>query len=343
MKLFKRAALFGDIHFGEKLDAEQHNHDCLDFIEWFRDQVVENKCDTIIFMGDWFHNRIRTDHRTGHYSKIAIELLNYIGLPIYWIVGNHDIYLKGSRDIHSLGYLSRYSNITLIDSVTQMDEVVFSPWLVGEETNTVNRTCKYIFGHFELPFFLMNQVIEKTYDGHGLHIDDFTNCEAVYSGHFHKRQVRINKSKIPIYYIGNCFGHNMNDANDPERGMAILEWGETLPTYIEWTDAPTYHKWKMSDFLTLLDQEDRPYGSRATIEIIDDLNLSIEDLAEVKKVIDARQVRINPSPKELFKNEAITTPTQFNSLDEMVEHKLFSMSYDGKYDAKTLVDLYRTV
>jgi DNA repair exonuclease SbcCD nuclease subunit len=319
-----------------------HNQDCLEFIEWFCDQINEHDCDAVIFMGDWFHNRVRTETRTSHYSRIGIELLDAMNLPIYWILGNHEIYLRNSRDIHSLHHLGKYKNIRLIDTICQIDQVVFSPWLVRDEhENLKTMTGKYVFGHFELPFFLMNQVIEKIYDGHGPHIDDFVNFEAVYSGHFHKRQLRMNKFNIPVRYIGNCFGHDFNDVNDEERGMAILEWGETQPKYISWPAAPTYHRYNLSGFVEMI-EAGKECSPRATIELIDDLNVPGETLNELKDLIECRQVRIR-KPKQAAVPEETADVLKYKSLDEMIEHKLQTMIYDGKYEASLLIDLYRSV
>lgn len=345
MALFDKAAICTDIHFGEHGDSEQHNRDCLDFLEWFQEQAVENQADCVIFMGDWHHNRIRLENRTAWFSRQGFEILEGIGLPVYWIVGNHETYLKESRDIHSLQHLGRYKHFHLINQITQMDEVVFSPWLVGDEHESlIQRQCRYVFGHFELPFFLMNQVIVKTYEGKGLHGDDFANCQAVYSGHFHKRQLRINRNKIPIYYIGNCFGHNFNDANDVERGMAILKWGETLPEYIAWPDAPTYLRLTMSEFIKqIADNPSTAFSPRATIEVMDDQDIPHEDLAELRSIVPVRKVIFRKPPKEQVVDIEKSEASHYNSLDDMIESKLKSMNYDGKFDPEMLIRLYREV
>lgn len=343
MGLFNKAAIFTDIHFGEKLDSEVHNQDCLEFVRWFCKETKARGCDAVLFLGDWFHNRVRTENRTAHYSKLALEALDELNLPIYWILGNHEIYFKNNRDIHSLHQLPRYQNFILIDSIVQIDDVVFSPWLVGEEKDDlVSRECRYIFGHFELPFFLMNQVIEKRYDGEGLHIDDFTKCGAVYSGHFHKRQLRLNRKKIPIHYLGNCFGHNFNDVNDPERGMAVLTWGETLPDYITWPEAPTYHRHQISAFLDLLEAGHEVHP-RSHLELIDDLGLPDDSLVALKSAIEARWIKIIPKQNSVMSSELLTDTKNFKSLDHMVETQIMNMNYDGKYDPKILLDLYMSV
>src|SRR5258708_1327054 len=111
MTLFKKVGMLTDIHFGEHLDSPQHNQDCNDFIDWFISRVRHHECDTIIFGGDWFHNKIRLEGNTGHHSESAIRKLSNLGLPIYWIIGNHDIYYKEHRTVHNLPWIDRYPNI----------------------------------------------------------------------------------------------------------------------------------------------------------------------------------------------------------------------------------------
>ena len=86
----------------------------------------------------------------------------------------------------------------------------------------------------------MNEVVECP-DRGGLHADMFVNCEAVFSGHFHKRQTKINSNGIPVTYIGNAFPHNFNDVGDRDRGCMILEWGKD-PVYRNWEEAPNYNR-----------------------------------------------------------------------------------------------------
>ena len=39
--LFKKAAVFTDIHFGMKSNSIQHNRDCSDFVDWFIEKSKE--------------------------------------------------------------------------------------------------------------------------------------------------------------------------------------------------------------------------------------------------------------------------------------------------------------
>jgi DNA repair exonuclease SbcCD nuclease subunit len=102
-----------------------------------------------------------------------------------------------------------------------------------------------MFGHFELPFFKMNAMVEMP-DVGGIKAEHFVNQEYVFTGHFHKRQVRNN-----IHYMGNAFPHNYADAGDDERGMMMLEHGVANPNTLigqicPSTDTIKYHNcWRM--------------------------------------------------------------------------------------------------
>ena len=74
-----------------------------------------------------------------------------------------------------------------------------------------------MFGHFELPYFKMNAMVEMP-DVGGIQTDHFAGCGQVFSGHFHKRQMMKN-----VTYMGNSFPHNYADAWDDDRGMMVLE------------------------------------------------------------------------------------------------------------------------
>ena len=55
--LFKKAAVFTDLHFGAKSNSAVHNQDCEQFIDWYINKAKEEGCDVGIFMGDWHNNR----------------------------------------------------------------------------------------------------------------------------------------------------------------------------------------------------------------------------------------------------------------------------------------------
>lgn len=127
--LFNKVACFTDIHWGKKSDSELHNKDCLRFIDWFIERVEEHDCDSVIFLGDWYDNKSRLRVDTQWCSVRAMNKLEDLGIPIHWLIGNHDIFFKTNRDVHSLPFLpSHYKNIHVDNEIKQLGDVLFCPW-----------------------------------------------------------------------------------------------------------------------------------------------------------------------------------------------------------------------
>ena len=61
MQLFKKVAVFTDLHVGLKSNSATHLRDCEEFVDWFIEQSKKEGCETCIFMGDWSHNRNSLD------------------------------------------------------------------------------------------------------------------------------------------------------------------------------------------------------------------------------------------------------------------------------------------
>src|SRR5210317_1635616 len=218
-QLFKKAAVFTDIHFGLKSNSKIHNDDCERFVDWYIEQAKANGCDVGIFTGDWHHNRSALNLTTMDASLRSLEKLGNAFDNFYFFPGNHDLYYKDKREIHSVVFGKHVPGVTVVNEPMVIDDVALIPWLVGEEwKNVVKMKCRYMFGHFELPHFKMNAMVEMPDHGE-LKKEHFGHYDKVFSGHFHLRQVKNN-----INYIGNAFPHNFSDAGDADRGCMILDW-----------------------------------------------------------------------------------------------------------------------
>lgn len=293
-------------------------------------------------MGDWFDNRSRIRVDSIHYSWEAVELLNGLGVPVYWLVGNHDLYFRNNRNITSLPYLGSMENIFVINELVEINNVLLSPWLTGSEFAEVpGYDVKYVFGHFELPLFLMNESVAMPDKG-GLHADHFTNCDAVFSGHFHKRQLKVNEHGIPVWYPGNAFPHNFNDVNDRDRGCMMLEWGHD-PEFIDWPDAPYYSRMLLSE---LLEQSDDLEPSNGIIEVKDDMGIEVEEAVQIKELLadKFREIRLRPANPDLDVATETNIGDDSQSVDEMVIEHLRLLDTEGSdFDADLMVKLYEEV
>jgi DNA repair exonuclease SbcCD nuclease subunit len=282
MALFNKVASFSDIHFGEDGDSKYHNELCISYIKWFIDQCKENDVDLIIFMGDWHHARSKVGSETLKYSYKGTKLLNECGIPVLFLIGNHDLFYRENRSVHSLPWLYEMDNITVIDDPTVMDDVLLVPWLVESDDlkQIANVKVKYAFGHFELPGFLMNEKYAFPDKEGILKSEDMDHLEYVFSGHFHARQKRTMKSGCEIHYIGNPFPHDFNDVNDRERGMMILEY-DNKPQYINWPDAPYYEKLTLSQ---LLEQPEK-FDNNSHIKVIQDVEMTSTEKDELRQTL----------------------------------------------------------
>ena len=336
--LFKRAAVCTDIHFGLKSNSQTHNDDCLNFIKWFTAKAKEEGCETAFFLGDWHNNRASINIVTLNYSLRALEHLNDNFDRVYFIPGNHDLYYRDKRDVQSVEWAKHLPNVVICNDWLHSGDVIVAPWLVGEDYKRIPKlSAKYMFGHFELPTFYMNAMVQMPDHG-DVKREDFTGIEHVFTGHFHKRQTQKN-----ITYIGNCFPHNYADNHDDERGMMVLEWGND-PVYHAWPDQPRYRVYQLSDVLT---NTDRLLHKGMHVRVNLDVDISYEEATFIKETFvstyDLREITLIPqkvTSEDI--NYDITGNIMFESVDTIVTNQLTNIQSE-QYNKTLLLDIYRNL
>lgn len=334
--LFKKVACFTDIHFGLKSNSAVHNQDCEDFIDWYIAKAKEEGCDTGIFMGDWHHNRNSLNITTMDYSLRALEKLGKAFDNFYFFPGNHDLYYKDKRDIHSVEFGKYIPGVTVVHQPITEGDVTLCPWLVGDEWRQIGkRSSKYIFGHFELPHFYMNAMVQMPDHGE-IQLSHFSNYEKAFSGHFHKRQTSQN-----ICYIGNAFPHNFADAWDDDRGMMILEWGAE-PVYFSWDAQPTFRTVKLSQ---LIDEADTLLKPKQHLRVTLDIDISFEEASFIKETFirqyNVREMTLIAERKHVEFSEEVDVEN-FESIDQIVTGQLVKIDSDT-YNKNLLLDIYHNL
>lgn len=338
--LFQRAAIFGDIHFGKKNNDRQFNIDCEEYIKWFIAQAKAFDADTVIFLGDWHDNRHSIHVSTLSYSLSNMKRLNEAFKNIYFITGNHDLYYKEKRELSSTSMVENYENITYVNEFFHKDGVTLCPWLIGDDWKKIPKYAEkssYIFGHFELPNFMMNAMIEMPDHG-GLNASHFDAVEFMaFSGHFHKRQV-----KNKVCYIGSPFGHSFADAWDDERGMVLLEWGKT-PEFRNWPGGPSYRTMNLSE---LLEDPLNQIHDKTFAKITSDLDITYEEVQFIKEVFtqqfNPRKLDIIPNTKKNDEQDFADQNVQFQSVDQIVIQGLKDID-SLTLDKNTLIEIYRSL
>lgn len=344
-KLLKSAYLT-DIHFGKKANSELHNQDCINFIKWFCEQVkADPEIDNIMFLGDWHENRSSLNISTLNYSYEGAKLLNDLNLPVYFIIGNHDLYYRNTRDLHSVIPFKEFENFILIDEPIVIEEVgekgvLMCPYLFHEEYKDLAKynNIPIWAGHFEFKGFVVtgHNIVMPT----GPDPEDFNGPKHIFSGHFHKRQSFGN-----VVYIGNTFPMDFGDAGDNERGMAIYDHKKDHVEFRNWPDCPKYIKTTLSSILA----GKAEILPNAQVKCIVDVPVSFEESTYLKqKFTEDYQLRefVLEESDELrhalseTESNIITDVDDIVSVDELVIQMLQEIESEH-LDNNRLIEIYK--
>ena len=274
---------------------------------------------------------------TLQYSLRALERLSAAFDQVYFIPGNHDLYYRDRRDIYSTEWARHIPNIHICNDWFESGDVIIAPWLVGDDHKQIARMqARYMFGHFELPHFKMNAMVEMPDTGE-IKREHFANFDRVFSGHFHLRQNHGN-----IHYIGNAFPHNYADAGDSERGCMILEWGGE-PEYHAWTDQPLYNVWNLSHVIDHAADILRP-NMHVRVQL--DIEISYEEANFIRETfVDQyrlREMALIPNKRAALEEDMAPGQVRFESVDQIVTDQISHIESEF-YDPKLLLQIYQTL
>lgn len=334
-KPFNKVVCFTDIHFGLRNNSRAHNDDCEKFIHWMVEEAKRDGAETCIFLGDWHNNRSTVNVSTLNYTTSNIKYLSDNFEKVYVIMGNHDLAYREKREINSLPFAKHLSNVVLVDEPLTVGDMTIVPWLVGDEWETMKKLkSRYVFGHFELPHFKMNAMVEMPDHG-GLNAGHFPNQELVFSGHFHKRQRRGN-----VVYMGNCFPHNYADAWDDERGLMYLEYGGE-PEFKTWPGAP---KFKTLTLTQAIDRHAELFDTQTFARVTIDVDISYEEATYIKEqwveTYNMRELSLIPGKKEEHATEWTGGEIQFESVDAIVLNQIRAIDSEH-IDKNILTHIYQ--
>jgi DNA repair exonuclease SbcCD nuclease subunit len=256
---------------------------------------------------------------------------------VYFIPGNHDLYYRDKRDIQSVEFAKHLPNVTICNDWFTSGDVTIAPWLCGDDHKRLpGLSGKYMFGHFELPGYLMNAMVAMPDHG-DVRREDLSGFDHVFTGHFHKRQTKRN-----ITYIGNCFPHNFADVGDDERGMMILEWGQE-PEYHAWPDQPTYRVYGLAN---LIDNADTLLRTKMHVRVNLDIDISYEEANFIKDTFiekyHLREMALVPTRKNTVDQDLSPGEIKFESVDQIVIQQITAIDSTA-YDPKLLLQIYQTL
>jgi DNA repair exonuclease SbcCD nuclease subunit len=340
MALFDKAITFTDIHLGLKNNSKDHNIDCVNFVKFMIEEAKKRDIKTCIFMGDFFHNRSNVNINTLNYGLEIMHLLNDNFDITYFLVGNHDMYHKNKRDVTSINMAKVFERIHFINQIETIDDCTFIPFMIDDEYKKLpSLRSKYVFGHLELPGYLLNKMVAMP--DHGKETEEsFSGCDYVFSGHFHKRQAKQTSKGTKILYTGNCFPHNFSDTWDDARGIMFLEHGAE-PEFMMWPNAPRYRTFTLSEMLS----EPTYYLEDNVIaKITIDIPITMDEISFIRetfcKLYKIREFNIIPS-KKTVSNDFGTQDLDVSpeSVDEIVIAQI-KENRSNVIDNDLLIQLY---
>jgi hypothetical protein len=221
-----KVVLITDLHVGcRKGNRSYHN-----FFAKFYDNVLfpymdENNIKNLICLGDTFDVRKGIDYWSLQWGREHLfDQLENRQIESHFIVGNHDIFLRNSTEINSVGLLLKdYQHIHTYETPQEVmidnQSFLFIPWIceyTQEETEKLiqQTSSEVVFGHLEIKGF-------EAHPGfvcdHGTDKSMFSKFKKVFSGHFHCKSSQGN-----ITYLGNVYQMYWNDYGDT-RGFHVFD------------------------------------------------------------------------------------------------------------------------
>lgn len=329
---------FTDIHLGRRNNSAEHLQDCEDYVDWMLSRAKSEKVDGIIFLGDFFENRSAINVVTLNVAYRILKKIDDFGLPVHFLVGNHDLGRRNTRELYSTSVFSELKNFTLYDSITQVGDLLFVPFLFDHEYPDLAKACatgvNYVFGHLEFAGFAItgyNKLME-----HGPSHKPLSGVKTIFSGHFHKRQAKDN-----VVFIGNCFPMDHGDVDDDDRGACVVDTDTDDIYFLNWEDCPKYRKFKLSE---MADQNLAGAKIRAKCQV--DVEVEYSELQSIREMmkedLQLRDFVLEDCTKaraELLAGSEADTSEEIENIDQAVIEMLRSVK-DETIDGERLAKIY---
>ena len=302
-----RIAITADLHFRDNTDKDSARlHHIVNAFRWIERAAYNKKAKALIIAGDVFHHRKSIPIGV---LVAAYDALSECRMPLYIVVGNHDIDIKGATV--SAQIFKKIATIIDAPEVHNIDGVPigFVPWdnNITNLRKAIKRMhVKYLIGHFGIAGAVVGS---SEYEmNEGLSANIFDTYKWVVLGHYHKNQKIRN-----VRYVGSPLQHNFGEAGE-RKGFYITAENDEL-RFITNNDSP--------HFITVETKDDLQYiGSN-------DLVRANEELAH--KIPEGQLVKIIPKPpttkesrlkfKSLQRTEILRQYIEYFPLDE-VEPKI---------------------
>lgn len=236
-----KIALFSDLHIYPHFGIAQFEDIAATFLIDFLKYCKENEIKKVIFLGDFFH--IKNKLHVTPFIK-AVDILRDFkknDINITFLIGNHDCPQMDSTDFSILHAFKEYGNVVPYyewEDIgnTRLHYLSYTHELPKFEI--ASKETNILFGHLEISSFQMDG---NTICSDGMDTSSFSIFNKVFSGHFHKHQLKDN-----IVYVGSPYQTRFSERFD-DKGFIILDTDTTKWKFVRYEGAPVFKEISVED------------------------------------------------------------------------------------------------
>lgn len=230
--MYKRYIVFGDLHLGVNGGSQVWLDSSKRFIRTVIDEAVKKDIDTVISLGDFFHERKTTNNRVLNAAAEIADEFEGTGITLKMIVGNHDTYYKNTIFPNTpAAAFKKYESVDVVEEIETIDDAIaLCPW--DCDFSEVDVPC--LMGHFDISGFNLSENFVQAVGKN--EATDYKRFDLVLSGHFHTPSIKGN-----IRYIGSAMPFTFHDVNS-SRGYSILTVDDDKfdVEFVEFTGSPAF-------------------------------------------------------------------------------------------------------
>jgi len=246
-----KVLIFSDLHIFPHKRKNERLEDCLNVLRWVFHTAKKEKIKTILFGGDFFHDRQKIEIYT--YQKtfeILRDELENSGIELFLLLGNHDIWFNDNTDVSSVLPLSALPGVRVIKDPQRLNIENHNWDFIPFTHNPIESIKKlkdqdgeeeYSLGHLAIDGAILhnNQYsdVSVEHDGEMMTISAsiFENYKRTFLGHYHAEQ-KVNKK---VEYVGSPLELSFGEAFQ-KKHIIIFDCDKNETHYIENNFSPKH-------------------------------------------------------------------------------------------------------
>jgi DNA repair exonuclease SbcCD nuclease subunit len=192
-----RIGIFTDPHINKKIQMIQADwKQAVDLSFEHLCSGFRGKVDMIICGGDFFDKAL-IEAWSLKMIMNALDKLNSLGVPVYFLLGNHEI---ESETENIIEFLDIYDNLVPITSVYEGTDLLLIPYSDNPEDHVGKMKDKIVFTHHDI--FGSSLAAGRSRAKFGIDPKIFKDAKLVINGHIHSRSSFLNVRNIGSFLCG---------------------------------------------------------------------------------------------------------------------------------------------